>query len=427
MSGSNSLFGINSQIIQKKLGYPVINLSVHVNLDIDYLYYKLQKNITQGDIVIMPLEFDIYTRNEKFSKWFFTNIISWGTDYLKFISNIDLLKFILNVDPSLILEGSIKQFKYDSSNSKVLSQKKVVDTLHKLWKDEGVKWRGYSYKSLNKFGDINANKVETYNENSDYLHESIHVSKHFLDVYDKITKLIKENNGTLYLTYPVTMKNKRFNLNTQESQKKINDLELALNTHNINIYCNAALFNLDRVYFFNSKYHPNKYGALIHSTNLSNCLHKIIKKKHTKLSYSEAIIKVEKLQDKYINLVKKSNFYIRIQDLKKIKKALNLYYIKNNAYPKSKEFDGFYSKWGKSGEFWIDGLVPNYLSSLPRDPRKSKNKEKQYLYKSDGKDYKLIAHSTEDCTKVKIINSTLIDPKRDCWSYGFWTKHAKYW
>ncbi|HIP13594.1 MAG TPA: hypothetical protein EYG73_12875 [Arcobacter sp.] len=426
ISGSNSLFGINSKTIQEKIGYPVINLAVHAGLDIDFLYYKLQQNISQGDIVVMPLEFGQYSRSEKFSKWFYNGMMTWGIDYLKSLSYKDFLKFILNSEPSRILEGSIKQFESNSTNSKVLSEKEVIDSLNKLWEGDGVKWRGYSYKSLNKLGDINADKSVVYNENLNYLSGSIQVSKHFLNIYNKINSLVKDNNGTLFLTYPVTIKNTKFDLSKKESQKRIKNLELSLNKHNIDIYCNAALFNLERVYFFNTHYHPNKYGALIRSENLAECLNDVINGKNTKLSYDEAIIKVKKLEDKYIDLVKKSNFYIRLKDLKEIKKALKLYYAKNGDYPKSKGFDGFYTKWGQSGELWITGLVPLYLKSLPRDPRKSENKGEQYLYKSNGKDYKLIAHAPEDCKKVKKTNPNLID-KRDCWAYGFWTEGAKNW
>ncbi len=139
-------------------------------------------------------------------------------------------------------------------------------------------------------------------------------------------------------------------------------------------------------------------------------------------------------QKKYIDIIDRHivklftyNYEKRIKDLKKIRDALDAYYRKYNSYPKSKGFDGLYSKWGLSGENWIKNLVPVYIDKLPRDPRRNENPMEQYIYRSNGKDYKLIAHGVEDCNIVKSLNPKLIDPKRNCWAYGYWTKGAIQW
>jgi hypothetical protein len=51
----------------------------------------------------------------------------------------------------------------------------------------------------------------------------------------------------------------------------------------------------------------------------------------------------------------------------------------------------------------------------------------QYIYNSNGADYKLISNYPEDCDSVKRMNPALIDPTRNCWVYGFWTKGAISW
>jgi len=139
-------------------------------------------------------------------------------------------------------------------------------------------------------------------------------------------------------------------------------------------------------------------------------------------------------QTRYLDLLDRSVLPLfpdistrRLKDLKKIAEALELFYKKHGHYPVSEGFDGLHTAWGKSGKDWIKGLVPNYLESLPRDPRKNDNPKKQYLYRSNGKDYKLIAHGVEDCSIVKSLHPELIDPKRDCWAYGYWTKEAEGW
>ena len=103
---------------------------------------------------------------------------------------------------------------------------------------------------------------------------------------------------------------------------------------------------------------------------------------------------------------------------------------KNMKYPMSSNkgggWDGLFTSWGKSGEKWIAGLVPEYIDSLPRDPRKNKQGHQQYIYKSNGKDYKLIAHGISDRDFVYSVDKSFMDPKRKR-ACGYWTKGAKNW
>ena len=61
VGGSNVLFGINTEEVEKSTGYKVINFGVHAGMDFDYIYYRLKKNIHKGDIVVMPLEYSYYS------------------------------------------------------------------------------------------------------------------------------------------------------------------------------------------------------------------------------------------------------------------------------------------------------------------------------------------------------------------------------
>lgn len=88
----------------------------------------------------------------------------------------------------------------------------------------------------------------------------------------------------------------------------------------------------------------------------------------------------------------------RLADLQEIQKALEFYYDANGAYP---------YRWGWMGttpgcygnnlgnpDDAIPGLVPTYISSLPRDPLPNLGNGYCYLYISNGVDYKLLAYGT---------------------------------
>lgn len=117
----------------------------------------------------------------------------------------------------------------------------------------------------------------------------------------------------------------------------------------------------------------------------------------------------------------------RVTDLSNIKNAVESYKNDHGVYPASEGFDGLYNRSGKINAQWIRGIVPDYLPSLPRDPREDFDPSDQYLYNSNGKDYKIIAHHPDDCELARRKIPDMIDPLRGCLAYGFWSTGARDW
>ncbi|MEK1913367.1 sulfatase-like hydrolase/transferase [Pseudomonas sp. S1Bt23] len=119
----------------------------------------------------------------------------------------------------------------------------------------------------------------------------------------------------------------------------------------------------------------------------------------------------------------------RVRDLTEIRKALEKYrQAHNGAYPVSDGFDGLYTVWGRSAKDWIRGLAPTYIRVLPQDPLISKDGDSQYLYRSNGVYYKLIAHGpTDSCQVAMRVAPELVDPMRQCWAFGYWSSEARSW
>ncbi len=113
----------------------------------------------------------------------------------------------------------------------------------------------------------------------------------------------------------------------------------------------------------------------------------------------------------------------RVADLVSINTALQQYHTTNGAYPVSNGAQGYVSAFGGSlGANWI----PELGVALPRDPSGSEaGNEAQYLYISNGADYKLIAHATDDCSSAVETSGVRVDARRAegdvCWGYGFWS------
>lgn len=120
-----------------------------------------------------------------------------------------------------------------------------------------------------------------------------------------------------------------------------------------------------------------------------------------------------------------------LNDLARIQLALASYQTERGTYPSSRggagNWDGLYSTTGDSTANWIPGLTPSYMITLPRSPNNSTSGTNNYVYNSDGINYKLIWQNAEECTKVKSLHPGLIDPVRDCTAYGYWTSGATSW
>lgn len=126
--------------------------------------------------------------------------------------------------------------------------------------------------------------------------------------------------------------------------------------------------------------------------------------------------------------------YQQIADLNLLIIALEKYKMENHQYPISSNngrgYDAVISdqKNGIRTIEWIKGLAPRYINKLPNYPSSRKNQGKQYLYRSDGANYKLIAGINNiDCDNIKETFPTLVDPRRNCWAIGYWTKNANQW
>jgi outer membrane biosynthesis protein TonB len=110
----------------------------------------------------------------------------------------------------------------------------------------------------------------------------------------------------------------------------------------------------------------------------------------------------------------------RVQDLVTINDALKSCFSRNGAYPKADGLAGA----NERGAAWISGLSPEFLARLPLDPLHSA--ETQYVYASDGANYKLLAQgvSLVGGGNVEVLGIR-IDPTRNPTpqnaAFGFWT------
>lgn len=279
LAGSNGLFGLNSNIISSITDRNAINLSMHASLDISYYRMLLEKNIKNGDIVILPLEYEYYFRQNAYSEWFINNMLAWGGDYLSWLPMDKKIEFASHVSALRVIEGVM------ASDKEMFVPKNIV---YKYEGNISNKNYGYNYTTLTQYGDMNIHTSgKTYSDtlldnidnNPDsfsYSKKNKVISEYALSELNKINEIVKDHNGRMYITWPVTMKTKYFNESDAESIYFTNSIRNQLNQNGFNTICDNFYANIPSGLFFDSVYHPNNKGSDLRSTSLAECIKKII-------------------------------------------------------------------------------------------------------------------------------------------------------
>lgn len=124
----------------------------------------------------------------------------------------------------------------------------------------------------------------------------------------------------------------------------------------------------------------------------------------------------------YSGAQKSARITKRLEDLKAISIALELYYGVNKSYPTtSGNFRSECSNWGSyAPSDVIPGLTPTYMAAFPADPSMNKSASSScYLYRSDGVDYKVIDYLISEFTSADYQSQrNFIDPAKDGGSDG---------
>ncbi len=124
----------------------------------------------------------------------------------------------------------------------------------------------------------------------------------------------------------------------------------------------------------------------------------------------------------------------RAQDLLNVQKALEMYFSDHGNYPQVSGWSGDAQNYGGLGydeNCYIPGLVPDYIEALPRDPDTTyPDGGRGYLYRSNGQDYKFLAHQTptvfgQDLEENKYAK--LFDPRRPTHSWQVSSLGGKNW
>lgn len=119
----------------------------------------------------------------------------------------------------------------------------------------------------------------------------------------------------------------------------------------------------------------------------------------------------------YSKAQKQARVAKRVEDLRAIRTALEIYYARNGVYPSTN--GNLSSECANGGSLAPDQVIPNlvptYMAAFPSDPSMNKTASTScYIYRSDGKDYKLWDMNISEFSSADYQSQrNLIDPNLD--------------
>ena len=254
ISGSNTLFGVDTERIEKALKIPTVNYGVHAGL----FYYNLdraKKHLKPGDIIILPLEYSYYTwHHDIFGEEFSAYIIGYDSTAIKKLTIFDMLKFTAQ-------QNTIDLAKF---------------TFHRIVPPIRIE-SGYSSQYLNTNGDMTNNHIEkSYAPSSLKAKIGKDVFKEpplTVDAKSQLTDFInycQQNNIIIYAAWPNYLwKEKEF---SGKDLDGIHAIEKFYRDHNVEILGNYTDCLYDAELFYDGTYHLNEEGKRIHTDYLIQLL-----------------------------------------------------------------------------------------------------------------------------------------------------------
>jgi len=99
VAGSNALYSISAEMIEKDLGIPTVNLASTSDLG-DYIFERAERVLKPGDAVLMPLEYGYYaeyrTKRMYEGQWWREQyMLAWDRDHFDSLSFVDQLNALL--------------------------------------------------------------------------------------------------------------------------------------------------------------------------------------------------------------------------------------------------------------------------------------------------------------------------------------------
>lgn len=252
VGGSSVAFGIDSELIEKYTGMPVVNFGLYADIGTKFMLDLSRSGIKEGDMVIVAPELDEQT----LSLYFGAQSVLKASD-----ENLAMVTEARGEDDLLALLGSLWNFNSEK-----------IETLGGEMPDpEGI----YNAKNFNEYGDIDRTKVKRlrnimrtyYDKNKPVLLDSSIVSAEFIDYLNEYIAYCEGVGATVYFAFcPVNDLSVKEESDVKAFERFIKD------SVNCKILGTLNASIIDSHYFYDTNFHLNDAGVRLHTVDMINDL-----------------------------------------------------------------------------------------------------------------------------------------------------------
>ncbi len=239
--GSNLVFGIDSEQIQKELHTPVVNFGLHAQLGLSFILNEVQDIAKPNDIVILSIEHLMPTEGDpelqKITSYYNPSAYSYSSQKKT---------------------GWLEKFKKISGNHQMLFKKTISNFIEKKEPDQV-----YRRDAFNRFGDgINHLELPSKTLGS----RSILKERSYkqIELFNRFYKFALDRGIRVVFTYGAYEQSEY-----QKNKKVLQENHKILKQHlKIEMIMDIDDFVYPTPYFYDSVYHLNKIGRVEHTKNL---------------------------------------------------------------------------------------------------------------------------------------------------------------
>lgn len=264
IGGSSVAFALDSALMEKELGKPVVNFGLYAALGTKLMLDLSRDGIKDGDIVILAPELDAQTLSLFFSTENTLNAVDDDKSLLLDIPSEHWLGLI----------GGSWRFAVDKLSRYIEGEKKPEDI--------------YAADNFNKHGDIKAglrenNKMPGYFDRSKLIDLKPEiVDSEFVEYVNEYIAYCEEVGATVYFTWcPINSAGLTKDTDDKKLEKFSRFMQDSIDCDfiglkNKNGYVDNLNFDaigspiIDRAYFYDSNFHLNDAGVTLYTVNLIN-------------------------------------------------------------------------------------------------------------------------------------------------------------
>lgn len=250
IGGSNVIFGVSASQIEKTLKTPAINYGINAGLEVDYILHLSKKHLKKGDIAILPLEYEHFSKTKDLNRLRIAYILNYDRDYFSSLSILEKLQYLSSI--------SFDEF--------ILSFFATKNELN------------YNSQTINKNGDETANfdehKINSFISRKSHdkaLNNPIFTPSFGTKKILEFAKWCEQNGVKMYLTWPSTIYFEEYS--NPNYQKYFYNLERYFASNNVDTLGTPNDFLYPLEYFYDTNYHLNANGMKIRTQKLVDLLY----------------------------------------------------------------------------------------------------------------------------------------------------------